>query len=272
MNRPKYILCPKWAVLIIFTFLVLACNQNNERSEIDTAVENDSILILIDQGKNRNITSEKRALFLQKAHSLALSSKNDTLKPKYFSGLSLAYLKLKDSLLFRSTNSKSIVYAKIVNDRKTHAEAHWDLGTFFGNNELRDSAYYNFREAHLLYNAIGDNFYSGRMLYNMAKSQLDVKDYTGAEINAFKAIELLKPIEENRQLYNCYGLLGSISNELKEYDRSLSYFSAEEYLGKITDESLRKKFYSSLQNNLGNVYKEQKMYLRAIPYYQNALK
>ncbi len=164
MNRPKYLLCPKRAILIIFTLLALACNQSNDSSEISTAVENDSILILIEQGKNSTIPIEERALLLEKAHTAASNSTNDTLKPKYFSQLSLAYLNLKDSLLFRTTNSESIVYAKIVNDHKTHAEAHWDLGTFFRNNVLQDSAYYNYREAHLLYDVLGDNLFSGRML------------------------------------------------------------------------------------------------------------
>ncbi len=273
MNRPKYLLCPKRALLIVFTLLALACKKSNNKSEISTAVENDSVFILIDQGKNSTIPKEERALLLQKAHTAASNSKNDTLKPKYLSALSLAYLNLKDSLLFRTTNSESIVYAKVVNDHKTHAEAHWDLGTFFRDNELQDSAYSNFREAHLLYEVLGDTIYSGRMLYNMADSQLKIKDYTGAEINTIKAIERLIPSGNNRRLYNCYNLLGSISKELKEYDRSLSYFNAaEEYLGKITDESLRKRNYASLQNNLGNVFKEQKLFLRAIPYYQNALK
>ena len=273
MNRPKYLLCPKWAILIISTLLALACNQSNERPEISTAIENDSVFILIEQGKNSTIPKEERVSLLEKAHTAASSSKNDTLKLKYFSALSLAYLNLKDSLLFRTMNSESIVYAKIVNDHKTHAEAHWDLGTFFRNNVLQDSAYYHFREAHLLYEVLGDNLFSGRMLYNMADSQVNVKDYTGAEVNVFKAIELLKPIEANKYLYNCYNLLGSISKELKEYDRAIGYFNtAAEYLNKLSDQEINYQEFSSLQNNLGNVFKEQKMYLRAIPYYQNALK
>jgi len=273
MYPPKYLLCSKRAILIIFTLLALAYNQSNDSPDISTTVENDSVLILIEQVKNSNIPIEERDLLLEKAQTAASSSKNDTLKPKYFSALSLAYLHLKDSLLFRTTNSESIVYAKIVNDHKTRAEAHWDLGTFFGDYNLQDSAYSHFREAHLLYEVLRDTIYSGRMLYNMADSQLKIKDYTGAEINAFKAIKHLKPSDDNRRLYNCYNLLGSISKELKEYDRSLSYFNtAEEYLSKITNESLRKRNCASLQNNLGNVFKEQKMFLRAIPYYQNALK
>ena len=273
MNRPKYLLCPKWAVLIIFTILILGCSQSNERSEISTAIDNDSIFILIDQGKNRNTSLEERAILLQKAHTAASTSKNDTLKPKYFSQLSLAYLRLKDSLMFRTTNRQSIVFAKNVNDSVRHAEAHWDLGTFFKNNELQDSSYYNYREAHLLYDAIGDDFFSGRMLYNMANSQLKVKDYTGAEINSFKAIELLKPLNEDRYLYNCYNLLGSISSELKEYNRALGYFeNAQNYLNNVENKKTRNSLYVMLQNNIGNVYKEQKMFSQAIPYYQNALK
>ena len=84
MSRPKYLLCPKWAVLIIFTILVLACNQSKDKSEFSTTVDNDSIFILIDQGKNKNIPLEKRALLLQKARTAASNSKNDSLKPKYF--------------------------------------------------------------------------------------------------------------------------------------------------------------------------------------------
>ncbi|MBT8299575.1 MAG: hypothetical protein KJO52_14690 [Maribacter sp.] len=258
--------------MISCTIFALACNLGKEKSEISSTVANDSILNLIDRGKDRNLPLQERALLLQKAHRAASSSTNDTLKPKYFSQLSLAYLRIKDSLLFRTSNSESVKYAKIVNDLKTQAEAHWDLGSFFRTSVLPDSAYYNFRKAHLLYNSIGDDFLSGRMLYNMADSQVDVKDYTGAEVNAIKAIELLKPIEENRHLYNCYNLLGSISNELKEYDRALGYFNtAAEYLGKISDENIRERYYISLQNNMGNVFKQQKMFRQAIPYYQKAL-
>ncbi len=101
---------------------------------------------------------------------------------------------------------------------------------------------------------------------------MEIKDYTGAEINAFKAIELLKPLDENLRLHRCYNLLGSISKELKEYDRSLEYFTiAEEYLGKIDDEQERKIFNSQLQNNIGNVFKDQGDFEKAKEYYRRAL-
>ncbi len=110
------------------------------------------------------------------------------------------------------------------------------------------------------------------MFYNMAIIQTDVKDYTGAEINAFNSIERLKPLDEYLRLHRCYNLLGSISKELKEYDRSLEYFNlAEEYLEEVDIEKTKLFFNTRLQNNIGNVYKDLNDYKLAKEYYQKAL-
>ncbi|MGB5437900.1 MAG: ATP-binding protein, partial [Maribacter sp.] len=69
-----------------------------------------------------------------------------------------------------------------------------------------------------------------------------------------------------------YNLLGSISKELKEFDRSLEYFAiAEKYLGKIDDEQTLKISYSNLHNNIGNVYKDQGNYKEAKEYYKKSV-
>ena len=271
MNQPKFLLSLKEAVFAFIIVLFFSCNkQSSNANGISDTVTNDSIFKWIDQGESPDLPEELRELLLQKAHSAATNSTNDSLRPKYFSKLSLAYLDLEDSLLFRTTNKQSIVYAKKANDSVTHAEAHWDLGTFFRDHIMLDSAYYNYREAHILYDAMGDDVLSGSMLYNMANAQMKVKDYTGAEINTFKAIELFNPLNENYRLHNCYSLLGSITKELKEYDKSLEYFNkAKEYLDKQNGKNLR---FSALQNNIGNVYKDQGDYLNATKYYKNALK
>ena len=274
IRRPNNISFSKVTLYAFLILLALSCNrQNTPNSNSSDELKNDSIFTWIKQINKNDIPIEEKALILKKAHLAADKSPNDPLKPSYFSKLSLAYLKLEDSLQFRTTNRQSMQLSKKVNDSITLAEAHWDLGTFFKNNVIPDSAYYNYREAHLLYDGMGDTYFSARMLYNMANSQVDVKDYTGAEINAFKAIKLLKPLDKNRQLYNSYTLLGAISNEFKEYNRSLGYFViAGEYSNKIQDEEVRNRFYFSLQNNIGNVYQEQEQYEKAIPYYENALK
>ncbi len=273
MNLPKNLFYLKKAVFVFVILLFFACNkQNSDANRTSDAATNDSIFKWIEQGDDPDSSTEVRNLLLNKAYTAAANSANDTLKPKYFSKLSLAYLDLKDSLLFRTTNRQSIVFAQKVNDSITQAEAHWDLGTFFREKAIVDSSYHNFREAHLLYDAMGDDVMSGRMLYNMANAQRGVKDYTGAEINAFKAIELLKPLDEHRRLFQNYNLLGSISKELQEYDRSLQYFNmAKGFLNEVKNDDFRIEQFSALQNNIGNVYKDQGDYSNAATYYLNAL-
>ncbi|MBT8313005.1 MAG: tetratricopeptide repeat protein, partial [Maribacter sp.] len=253
--------------------MVFACNKQDSIAYTNSVTTtNDSIFKWIDQGKDSDFSEEVRSLLLEKAYVAASKSINDTLKPKYYLQLSNAYLKLKDSALFLRTNKESIVLAKIVNDSKTHAGAHWDLATYYGNIKLPDSAYANYKEAHILYDAVGDDPNSARLLYNMARSQVDVKDYTGAEINAINAIKIFKPLEDNKRLYRCYNLLGTISTELKEYRRALEYFDdAENHLDQISGDENVNRYSGSLQNNIGNVFKEQGDFANATKYYTNAL-
>jgi len=259
--------------LSLLLLLIQSCQDQDPKPNTDSnSVETDSIFILIEEGRRTDLSNNMRAVLLQKALLKANNSNNDSLKPRYFSKLSLAYLNLKDSLLFRKTNRKSLTLALGVNDSTSLAEAHWDLGAFLKSYVQHDSAYFHYREAYKLYLAKNNNLNAARLLYNMTSSQMDVKDYTGAEINAFKAISLLEPLEEYRRLYSCYNLLGSISKELNEFERSLEYFNtASDYLNQIEDQHTRTLQSSFLQNNIANVYKDQNQFEKAIPYYRRAL-
>jgi signal transduction histidine kinase len=257
---------------IYFSLAINSCTLTNKDLEVTPSIENDSILSWITQGRNAELLAEERANLLKKAQKAADKSESDSLKNIYYSKLSFAYLKLKDSLRFRITNKKSLVLAQKVKDTLTEAYIHWDLATYYDSNAIKDSAYYHYSEAQKLFNTLGKNLLSGRIFYNMAAMQTDIKDYTGAEINTFKAIELLKPLNENLRLYRCYNLLGSISRELKEFDQSLSYFNVtEEYLGKIDNKQERKIYYGQLQNNIGNVYKDLGNFEKAKEYYRSAV-
>jgi signal transduction histidine kinase len=211
-------------------------------------------------------------LLLQKARRVVEKRNNDSLKRNYFTELSWAYRGIRDSLMFRNANKLVILLSRQANDTLSEAGSHWDLGSFLRRNSVQDSAYYHYSEAQKKFNSLGENFLSGRMYYNMALVQTEVKDYTGAEINAFKAIGLLKPLEKNLHIYRCYNILGSISKELKEYDRALEYLNqAREYLFKIDDITSRDTYYAFLLNNIGNVYKDQGDYSNATNYYKSAL-
>ncbi|WP_425237361.1 tetratricopeptide repeat-containing sensor histidine kinase [Ulvibacterium sp.] len=229
----------------------------------------DSVLFWIQEGRNTTYSQEERAEFLKKAYIVTETDAPDSLKTKYFSRLSLAYLQLPDSLLFRKTNKRTLQLARETQDSVVKAEANWDLALFYRSIAIADSAYYHYGQALKLYSALKNDFTTAQMLYNMAVVQADVKDYTGSEITTIRAIELLKPLDKYQQLYNCYNNLGIITNELKEYDRAIGYFDmALDYLSKLDEENT---YEYQILNNMGIVYQEQGFYKKAIPYFKQVL-
>lgn len=256
---------------LVMLFVVLgACKKNDSQVHEDTSASaSDSMALWINSARDVNSSKSDRKAMLEKITTKAESIPDDSLKLQYFSDLSLEYLRLNDSSAFRVANKETLSLATILMDSVVLAEANWDLADFFNAKDVSDSAFYHFGKAKEIYSAIGKDFYAARMLYNMAVVQNDIKDYTGAEITAIMAIELLKPINEYRYLYNCYSILGVVAKNLKEYDRAIDYHQkALSYLDRSKDKN---RFLPSTLNNLGLVFLEKKGYTQAESYFQSVL-
>ncbi len=256
--------------LCVLGILMYACNSGPTQSnEKQSTVEADTLFEAIKQGRDTKLSYNKRKTYLDKAYTAALHLKNDSLKTKVFSRLSLAYLILNDSLNFRKSNLETIRLARKVKDSTSLAEANWDLADFYRLEAIADSAYYHFSEAEKIYHNLGQNYESARMLYNMAIAQADVKDYTASEITTIKAIEILKPLNKHEQLYSSYSNLGSVSKDLKEYERAIDYYNiALDYQKQIQTENT---FDLSLKNNIGVVYQNKGEYAKSLPYFEQVL-
>ncbi|MBT2160960.1 tetratricopeptide repeat-containing sensor histidine kinase [Zobellia barbeyronii] len=254
----------------IALLLAFSCTQKNDQlNNAQVSIQADSAFSLIDSASNTELSVPERIAFLNTAQKRASVIENDSLKIKLFSKISFKYLILKDSSNFRKTNQQTLELAQVLNDSITIAEANWDLADFYRSKSNSDNAYFHFSEAQKVYEKLNKDYESARMLYNMAVTQADIKDYTGSEINTIKAIEILKPLEEYKRLYNCYNNLGSITKELKDFDRALDYYNtAREYQEKISEDNTLDL---SIVNNIGVVYLEQGNYKKAIPYFQEVL-
>ncbi|MGB5821592.1 MAG: sensor histidine kinase [Saonia sp.] len=243
-------------VLLLCLLWFQGC-QNHSDIQTNTPLEvaTDSVMVWIKNGNDISLSITDRKEFLEKAYREAQTNTNDSLRTRYFSQLSLAYLRMNDSFWFRKTNQRTMNLSRKIKDTVVQAEAHWDLATFFKKAAVEDSAYYHYGEAQKIFNSIEDNFSAGKMLYNMAVVQANVKDYTGSEITTIKAIEQLRPLDKYMQLYKCYNNLGSITKELKEYDKSIEYYRlALDYLDKA---DIKNGLQYDTENNIGIVYQEQ---------------
>jgi signal transduction histidine kinase len=258
----------KYYLRIIFLIVLLnGCQRNIESQKIQKeSIALDSIQKWIQEINSQiaSTTFEKKLLF-QKIMAQAESLSNDTLKTGYFAKLSLEFSD-KDSFLFRRVNQKALEFARETKDTIILAEAQWDLAYFYQLQNTPDSAYFYYDRALKLFTALKDDLKAARMLYSLAKIQHDIKDFTGGEITAIKALEIFKKVNDNLYLYRCYNLLGSIAIGLKEYDRALEYFNeALAYLNKQADNN----FYNeTTQNNIGMVYQEKGQHQNALPYFK----
>jgi len=224
-------------------FLCLACNNKLDNKKTDI-------------GGDKNILKSNR------------SELKDSIIKEQLLDSSYHYLKTGDSVLFFKTNSAAINITEKLNDTLGNATAFWDRGQFYYHSDVMDSAYFYYDKAQKKFAGIGNKKRAGQLLLNMAVIQGYYKNYTGSEILLSEAINFLKDQNAKKSLYFAYNNLGSLSRDLKEFERSIFYYKkSEEYLNEIDEKSE----YPSLWNNIGVVYTSNKDYEKALEYYHKGL-
>jgi signal transduction histidine kinase len=252
-------------ILVLIVTAITRCQAPNQ----DTAakmVETDSISIWIQNAKNESINFENRKQALYKAYQQNNLQKNDSIKNSNLAKIAYEGYQLKDAVFFLKANLEAQKLSIKLRDTFGIADTHWSYGMFYLEKELNDSAYYHYYEAYKYFQVAKHEFFAGKMLYNMAIIQKDVKDYTGSEVLTFQAISIFKKLQKNNDLYLCYNLLGTVFNEIQEYDKAITYHTkALEILEK------KGKYKESSLNNLGLVHQKQGDYKKAITYFNQAL-
>ncbi|TMM56937.1 hypothetical protein FEE95_10600 [Maribacter algarum] len=256
------------AVLFLFCWVSACQNQNSSKGSVRT-VEPDSIQIWINQSKLADITPEVKSDLLNKALNKASSLSNDSLKARFFTQLSLINYNLKDSSRFRKINSKAIQLNKIMGDSSNLGEVYWDLAAFLSQHNIKDSAYFHYKEAQLIFEALDDQFRAGQLLRSMANIQSDIGDNSGAEATIIKAIKKLKPLKKYRELARCYDLLADNAKLLNEHERALNHYNESlDYYKKANASPVRILI---TKHNMALVYQKQGQHKKAIPIFLEVL-
>lgn len=248
---------------IILIFLLYSCNKVENSNDDYTAGKNS---LATNQNAEPDKTRSKKALV--KAYEKALKENNDTLRNKMLLDVSYRFLKANDSILFLRSNKNARELSIYLKDSVGISATYWDLAQFYHRHTAEDSAYYYYDKAQKIYNALGDELNSGKLLLNMAIIQKNIKDYTGSEVTTTNAITLLDPLDEFHSLYVAFNNLGIVFNELEEYDKALFYHNKA--LENLTKSGETKDF-PSVYNNIGVVFNNQKKYSKANEYFKKAL-
>lgn len=242
---------------------------NNPATSKEAMEEGARIPVLIQQLKSPSYSPEEKQEFLKAAYALTLQEARDSVTLGHWSTLCFQAYKLQDSASFFAIGQQAYDLAVSLKDTLKIADMHWNYGAYHLRALSYDSAYVHYQKAHKLFKTTDASFLAARMLYNMAFILSRLRDYTGTEVYLFQAIEIFKPLEKHRQLYQCYNLLGVVYEELEDYDRALYYHRiALEHLDLLDDPEL---FLQDSYNNIGLIYQKQGQQQEAIAYFDQAL-
>tara|TARA_R110000868_G_scaffold4211_15_gene26769 strand:+ start:4379 stop:6463 length:2085 start_codon:yes stop_codon:yes gene_type:complete len=238
-------------LLFFLTLLFFSCvKEKNTSVAISlTQQKNDSISQYIASSQNKNLTPSEQKKMRFKALDSINALSHDSLKIKYLSPLSYTSITVGDSLFFRKVNNQTIALSKKIKDSVALAEAKWDLGIFLNDTQLKDSTYFYYNEALTIYSNLKNKSKIAYLLYSIGTVQTAIGDYSGAELNTVKAMEIFKPLDNNKGLHSCYNSLGNISNSLGEFKRAIEFYEkANSYLDTTKTNSYN---HISIMNNIG---------------------
>lgn len=258
-----------WCMLLFLFF----CSCTSKTIDKEEQKRNDSIQKYLDLAGNNSLDSKLRNKYNGKAFSLVDLSKNDTLTRFYLSSLSFNYMKVKNEKELRKIGKMHFEKSSAVKDTLNLARYYRYIAGYFKNISLYDSSYYYYLKSEKLYKKTHDE--NGLAIVNTYKSQIQFRfdDYTGAYLSAKKAYKYFKKTDYKRLELDALITIGNNNQNLREYENAINAFKTamvliEQY--KLTDKKISLK--GTCLNNIGNVYREEKKYQRAIYYFNLALK
>lgn len=253
---------------IIATLTIVSCKK-----EIETTNKAE-VFEILNKINSQSIDKKHKDKLLENLYEKLISNKNDSINRNFLFEISNVYY----------YDNEFDNYLKIINKIKNLSIADKDYthlakslsytGDYYDEKNLLDSAYYNYFQSEKFYILSKDSVNIGKVKLKKAGILYDNGSFKECENELVKALILLKDKNELRLLYSCYNVLGLNFIELKEYSKSLEYFSlAQNQLNNLEkEEAMNIQFsMSNCNNNIGNVYLRMESYKKAQKYYIKAL-
>jgi len=261
----------KLSILKIVSLILFfqACDKRKYNHD-EVTIDKDSIAIWIDRAKSNSYKKQDQLKYLNKAYLKTLSQKPDTISPTQLSAIAYRFYELNDTTKFLEANKKALNLAVKRKDSYVIGDAHWSYANYYNDLEIYDKSYKNYDIAYKYFNDLEKEYESARMLYSMSFIKGRYRDFSGSEVLNIEALKKFKNLNDNRFLYLSYNHLALLQKDIKEYDLALLYYEkAAEYLDKLDKNS---SYTLWNLNNIGNIYLKKEEYLKALTFYNKALK
>ncbi|RKR10453.1 histidine kinase [Flavobacterium sp. 90] len=239
----------------MFLVLVLfGCTDKRTKDENENPSK-DSLSTYFSLANDVNLPFHYKQKYNQKALDIVIGEENDSLNRVNFFKIANRYYNMGDWKSYQKISKLILERAISAKDSSSIAKAYTYLGDYYQSESVSDSAYLNYFRAEKIYLGINDDVNLVKTFIAKADLQLREGDFFESEITVFKALKILKKKKNvNKDLYECYNLLGIIYNEREEYDKALEYHNKALLL--LDDKSNLEEFQQKAisLNNIGYVY------------------
>ncbi|HNP32649.1 MAG TPA: tetratricopeptide repeat protein, partial [Flavobacterium sp.] len=254
-----------FCLLIPFLFLERCTLKNNNK----TILLNDKIQKNLKMGSNLKLSKNIREKCNNRVLSMLDIDKNDTLTRFYLSSLLFNYTNLDNESSFKTVSKLLFNKSTEAKDTLNLARYYRYKAGYFKKNAIDDSAFYYYIKAEKFYRKTQDELGLAKVYSNKRQLQYKYDDYTGSNLSAKKAYSYYKKSNNLEGQYHSLIAIGNNCTILKEYNNAVNAFQqALEILKK--DKSIDNS--GTCLNNLGNVYREEKKFKKAMYYLNLALK
>ena len=267
-----YYVLKKNYLIVIVTFALISCNKAKVKK--DLVFKNESqITSFIKKAldSNSKLTEKEKLKMNTEAFKLISVEKNSLKKRNKLDTIINIFFNSNDWENYNSSSKHLLSESKLANDTLNQAKSMRYLGNCFYNDRRLDSSFYYYLNSERLFFAINDKFNYSVVLLKKGIVQLDINDVLGADISLSKAYNELSKTDDYQRIYATLTTLGSVSSELKEYDRALSYFNKALDVVKDAKLETEENQEANCLNNIGLLYNDKKDYKRAIYFYRKAL-
>ncbi|MBX9806677.1 MAG: tetratricopeptide repeat protein [Flavobacteriaceae bacterium] len=258
-------------IVLLLLFAFFGCTKKNANTQADTSSE-DSLSTYLSKANDFSATSKKRKEYIQKAYAIIINQPNDSMNRVNLFKIANRYYNINNLKAYKETALVVLGKAESIKDTVSTAKAYSYLGDYYGSQAVSDSAFMYYFKSEKIYLQRNDNLNLAKTRLNKAMLQYNESDFSGSEISALKALLVLKGEKANDIVYELYNLLGTVYNELGEFDKAIEFHNKA--LSSIDNETTPVEFQSRATslNNLGLVYQNLNKDKQAIPYFEKGLK
>jgi signal transduction histidine kinase len=254
-------------IIFLFIFLFLVSCSKNKKETINSKSK-DSLEVYIKQSIDDNankISSTNKAL------SIIKTINNDSVNRKKLLDISIDAYRNNNKLIFNNSAKKLIEISIEAKDSSILGQIYRYKGNFFKSNEINyDSSFIYYLKAEKFFRKLKDIDNLSSIYLNKSVVQYNIGDYVGADRTLTQTYKISKILNNDNKLYVTYTMMGIVSNELNDYDKSIDYYTRA--LKIVEKNKLFENFEKeTCINNIGYVYQKKGSYFEAIKNYNLAL-